>query len=400
VIVTKNVPAEGEDPAAVNGTESTDARTKHLEELLKEPRKPVFCYVCGLDCARSYYHNARSSEKGVAKANYDLCPNCYIGGRYPRAHDTLDFVHIDDPGYSGVPDRDRPWSDEETLRLMEALEADDDSWDTVATHVGTRNREECVARFLGMGIEDPYVKESQEDIQVYGAMNYGRLPFHHMDNPVMAVAGYFATLADPGVTAAAADRSVDAMRQSLLKQLENGYPEPDAEATRDATPPTKTEDSMDVDAAASPRPAERDQAADPTSRQPASVPAVALAGAAARAGALVMHEEREVTRLVSAAVNVTLQKLELKLKQFSEMEAVLQAERLELERERRELFLDRLAFKKRVMEIQEGLRGVDINGQIGPGAKDRLGFVSLPERKDEDVRPLDASDEGYRTFQV
>ncbi len=69
-----------------------------------------------------------------------------------------------------------------------------------------------------------------------------------------------------------------------------------------------------------------------------------------------------MTRLVSAAVNVTLQKLELKLRYFNEMESILQAERRELERARQQLFLDRLTFKRRVREVQDGLRSAAVMG--------------------------------------
>jgi len=68
--------------------------------------------------------------------------------------------------------------------------------------------------------------------------------------------------------------------------------------------------------------------------------------------------------LVSAAVNVTLEKMELKLKYFNEMESILQAERRELERGRQQLFLDRLAFKRRVREVQEGLKAAAAVGGI------------------------------------
>ena len=88
---------------------------------------------------------------------------------------------------------------------------------------------------------------------------------------------------------------------------------------------------------------------------------VPISATAARAAALASHEEREMTRLVSAAVNTTLQKFELKLQQFNEMESILQAERRELERGRQQLFLDRLAFKKRVKEVQEGVENGIVN---------------------------------------
>ena len=93
-----------------------------------------------------------------------------------------------------------------------------------------------------------------------------------------------------------------------------------------------------------------------------SLPNVALAASAARAGALASHEEREMTRLVSSAVNVTLQKFEVKLQQFNEMEEIIEAERRELEQARQQLFLDRMAMKKRVKEVQDSLQSITLKG--------------------------------------
>ena len=69
-----------------------------------------------------------------------------------------------------------------------------------------------------------------------------------------------------------------------------------------------------------------------------------------------------MTRLVSAAVNATLEKLELKLKYFNEMESILQAEKRELERARQQLFLDRLTFKRRVRQVQETFKAAAAAG--------------------------------------
>jgi len=52
-----------------------------------------------------------------------------------------------------------------------------------------------------------------------------------------------------------------------------------------------------------------------------------------------------MTRLVSAAVNATLEKLELKLKQFTRWSRSCKAERRELERGRQQLFLDALPLR-------------------------------------------------------
>ena len=96
-----------------------------------------------------------------------------------------------------------------------------------------------------------------------------------------------------------------------------------------------------------------------------------------------------MSRLQSAAVNVTLQKMELKLKYFDEMESILQAERRELERGRQQLFLDRLAFKKRVRDTQEGLKTA-VNGDIKMSGLDSQGLTFAVTPAVGSVQPLGA----------
>jgi SWI/SNF related-matrix-associated actin-dependent regulator of chromatin subfamily C len=83
---------------------------------------------------------------------------------------------------------------------------------------------------------------------------------------------------------------------------------------------------------------------------------VGLASTASSSAGLETIEEREFTRLVGAAVNLTLQKFELKLAQFAEMEEIVQAERRDLEKGWQQLFLDRLAFKKRAKDMETAFR--------------------------------------------
>lgn len=195
-------------------------------------------------------------------------------------------------------------------------------------------------KFLHLEIEDKYI----EDIPEMRAAP-GRDPISQSDNPVLSVVAFLAQMAEPAVAAAAAGRSVEEIRKELRSQLEKGDKGKDT---------VKAEDSMDVDPV---REAEK-QAEQPKE----SLSTVALAASAARAGALASHEEREMTRLVGAAVNVTLQKFEIKLQQFNEMEEIIEAERRELEQARQQLFLDRMAFKKRVKEAQDALQTVSLQG--------------------------------------
>lgn len=257
----------------------------------------------------------------------------------PSSHNASDFVKLEDKAHSRVPDKEAPWSDSELLLLLEALESFDDNWEQIAGHVGTRTREECVLKFLQLEIEDKYL----EDLPELRAAP-GRDPINSTENPVLSVVAFLAQMAEPAVAAAAAGRSVDEIRKELRNQLEK-----DGKGKESV----KAEDSMDVDPVR-----EAEQATKPKE----SIATVALAASAARASALASHEEREMTRLVGAAVNVTLQKFEIKLQQFNEMEEIIEAERRELEQARQQLFLDRMAFKKRVKEAQDALQAVSLQG--------------------------------------
>ena len=79
------------------------------------------------------------------------------------------------------------------------------------------------------------------------------------------------------------------------------------------------------------------------------------------------------------------------------MEAILQAERQEVERAQQQLFLDRLAFKKRVDEANERLRKMQLgNGSsISGGPDEKLGFVTVTGRAEEDTRPLTTNDANF-----
>lgn len=305
-------------------------------------------------------------------------------GRIPGNQSNTQFVQIENKTYSSVLDRDAPWTDAEVLRLLEALERYDDDWAEIAAHVGTRTREECVLQFLQLDIEDKYL-ETEAPIHAPTGLamlgkHGGHLPFSQADNPVMSVIGFLASLADPKTTAAAAKKSVEQLQEGLRNKIEGN----DA-AKVNGKGKGKEGDSMEVDG--------HEENAGTAASDLASIP---LAAMGARAGGLASHEEREMTRLLSAAVNVTLQKMELKLKYFDEMEGILQAERRELERGRQQLFLDRLAFKKRVRETQAGLRSASMNGDVKSDGSG-LTFTSAPPLSA--VQPL-GSDGNIKSYEA
>ncbi|MCJ1286290.1 hypothetical protein MMC26_005635 [Xylographa opegraphella] len=399
--------ANGEGSSII-GAADAESATKTVEKLAKELTKPVYCRTCGVDCTRVRWHSAKtSSTTGSTPTLYDYCTSCFAQSKIDSSTNPVEYVKLEDPEYSTIQDRDTPWTDSELMRLLEAIELFDENWNSISDHVGSRTREECVMKFLQLEIEDSYLEDGPE-ADPYMALNTGQLPYNQGVNPVMSVVSFLAGMNPPAVAAAAAGRSVAELKSALEKERETGrlgreFTARQGEGATKSTEGVKNEDSMDVDHAESPQADNRNQVVlSHDRREPsASLATLALASSAARASALATHEERHMTSLVAAAVNVSLEKLELKLAQFSEMESILQAERLELEKARQQLFLDRLAFKKRVREVQGVLRKLKIDdSRLGTIGEQKLGFVSVTGRAEDDVRPLGVGDEGFRGVEV
>ncbi|KAK1065823.1 SWI/SNF and RSC complex subunit Ssr2 [Friedmanniomyces endolithicus] len=411
-------PAKTEGAVDVNGDSA-----KGLEDSLKQDGKQYFCYSCGQDCTRIRYHNSKNpassavTPKPSKEQRYDLCTLCFQEARFPSNTTAVDYTKLVNDRYNSLGDKDAAWSDAELLLLLEGLEMFDDNWDSVADHVGSRTREECVLKFLQLEIEDKYLEDAPSaanghanggvGAQDLAYLSGGRLPFSQFDNPVMSVMGFLAGLADPATTAKAAGKSVEEMKRTLKQRMETDSTTGAESAAPAGEQPTasanikgeeRAESMMDVDdttslANRSPPP--------PQSQASHSndLPTTALSLTAARSAALASHTERQLTAQVSAAVNLQLQKLELKLSQFSEMEALLQAERREVERMRQQLFLDRLAFRKRVAETEAKMGGMRIGG-VG-GGSEKLGMDSVAAGMvGEGVEPFQEGMEGFMRHEI
>ncbi|KAF9977239.1 hypothetical protein BGZ73_006602 [Actinomortierella ambigua] len=372
----RNIYASDATPSAKDGEEIAD-------------KKPQFnCFTCGTDCTLVRYHSIKTK-------NFELCTSCYTEGRFPSTMSSGDFIRMTSPYFK--QGTDEAWTDQETLLLLEGLEMYDDDWNQISEHVGTRTREQCILHFLQLPIVDPYLNEMPE--KDLGPLRYARTPFSQADNPIMSVVAFLASVVNPGVAAAAAQSAIKEMGKAAKKRI-------DAEKTKatvaaeggangtsgdekassvggddeeDATKTPKveeTETAMEVDdSAADSSAAEKedtemkhdDENKDDKEATPAAeaateessqstlerVAAAALGCAAAKSKALASYEERELHRLATAVVEIELKKLELKLQQFEELESVLEIEKRELERQRQQVYLDRLQMKKSIMTMQE-----------------------------------------------
>ncbi|KAF9439150.1 hypothetical protein BGZ76_010743 [Entomortierella beljakovae] len=331
-------------------TSGPEAVSKDTDENA-EKRQRFNCFTCGTDCSKSRYHSIKTK-------NFELCPSCYLEGRFPSTMASGDFIRLQSQHQSS----DDPWTDQETLLLLEGLEMYDEDWNLVAEHVGTRGREQCILHFLQLPIEDPYLGGSSE--KDLGPLQYHRAPFSESDNPVMSVVAFLASVVNPGVAAAAA--------QSALKELALAKKNAQEAAEKEESENTNTMDldganeetsedisaaKQDVESSDTNKTNTTESKLDDIAGIPRSTlekaAAAALGSAAAKAKMLADYEEREIQRLVTVVVEMQLKKLELKLQQFDELESVLDIEKRELERQRQQLYLDRLAMKKSIMSMQE-----------------------------------------------
>lgn len=240
-----------------------------------------------------------------------------------------DFIKIEPGNFKQKPEE---WTDEETLLLLEAIEMFDDDWNAIAEHVGTRTREQCIMHFLQLPIEEPY-KQSQASSRT---LEHKRTPFSKADNPVMSILAYLASSVDPKTIAKAAESAIEYQEHGKRKQPED----------------------MDVD----------DEAGDKSKKPRTSIDkaaSIALGSAAAKAKSLATIEEREIRRLVHSVIDFQSKKLDLKMKHFEDLEAVLENSLEQLEQLRQVVFVQRYAVKKADKLLQEA---IDEKGSSIPAA--------------------------------
>lgn len=385
------------EPKTANGEGAANGPVdvKDLEAAAKEPMKVINCFSCGVECTRVHFHETKPSEQpGQMKAagglKRDLCPRCFVEGNFPSGTSSADFTKISNPDNSAAAETEEKWTEEETLLLLEGLEEFDDDWNRVADHVQTKTREQCVMKFLQLEIEDKYIEadlpESQSAapstkfLRDLDYLSEGRVPIHHADNPILSVVSFLAGLAPANVTeaAVASERSVGEMKRILQEKInkaptapsEKGKEKEGEQSTPAATASDmKPEggDAMDVDPSADST-AVATRESDSSNANPLATLPFALS--AARSSALASHEERHITRLVSGAVNLQLQKLQLKLAHFNDFEKLLSAERRDLQRRRQQLFMDRLNFQRRVRALEDATKRISssMGGQGLPGS--------------------------------
>ncbi|EJC99280.1 SWIRM-domain-containing protein [Fomitiporia mediterranea MF3/22] len=347
--------SSSEANALTNGTSQSAARGASFS-----------CDTCGVDCTAVRYHSLKQT-------NFELCPPCYLDGRFPSTMFSGDFVKLTASQSNAVDDG---WTDQEILLLLEGVEMYDDDWSAIEEHVGTRTAQQCIRKFLELPIEDPYLEAESEGTK--GPLRYARLPFEQADNPVMSVVAFLAGVVGPGVAAEAAKTALHELTDGNKEKKEG-----EVETTKDATKENgeeeetdkeqKVEQSVEPDATSTSAKESGEggdsMAVDEPSNQPkptTQTPGIpqskvqraahlALQSSAKAAKALADAEASSVRTALTQLIKLTLSRLELKMSQFEEMESVLEEERRALAAQRAALANERTNVRRTLETVRAEL---------------------------------------------
>ncbi|TVU26185.1 hypothetical protein EJB05_28721, partial [Eragrostis curvula] len=337
-----------------------DAAFADLDGKIRERLSESSCSYCLQPLASLHYQSQK-------EADVALCSDCFHDARYITGHSSLDFQRVD--GEKDGSDSDK-WTDEETLLLLEGIEKYNDNWDGIAGHVGTKSKAQCIYHFIRLPVEDGLL----ENVEVPNALvplraqsnghphsdsngkNSGyppqstrhgnQLPFINSSNPVMSLVAFLASSIGPRVAASCAHAAL-----SFL--------------TRDDDSRVGLE-GMHADGRLNGANANfLNQNGASSSMSPENVRHAAMSGlsaAAMKSKLFADQEEREVQRLAATVINHQLKRLELKLKQFAEVETLLLKECEQVERVRQKISADRA----RMRSILLGSAGSSLPGSTMP----------------------------------
>ncbi|XP_050363486.1 SWI/SNF complex subunit SWI3C [Argentina anserina] len=308
-----------------------------------------------------------------------LCSNCFHEGRYVVGHSSVDFIRVDSTKDYDDLDGEN-WTDQETLLLLEAMEIYNENWNEIAEHVGTKSKAQCILHFLRLPVEDgllenievpgiplPSNSSHRDDHGGFHPTSNGnsagpclqdgdsesRFPFANSGNPVMSLVAFLASSVGPRVAASCAHAALAVLSEdnglstsgSNLHEgagghrmnLESMHGQGGALGNTANSVQQKGENSAGQgswgtnEAGATPIPAQKVKAA----------AKAGLAAAAIKAKLFADHEEREIQRLSANIVNHQLKRLELKLKQFAEVETYLMKECEQVEKTRQRMVAER-----------------------------------------------------------
>lgn len=292
-----------------------------LDSFLKSEVTVISCKSCQGECsstvnASAYYYQP------AGKIN--LCVACYTNGKYSPELSSADFVKIDPSSFPTSATSSNDWTEDELLKLMEAIEKYSDSgvnmaannvWDAIAECVG-KPREACLLQFLKLPTGELLSNTSGSNvINSASSSSFLNFPFSQTENPVLSVLAFLAGHVHPRVAAVAS--------QAALSEL------------------SKNEQVENADLQ--------------------GVAATALACASAHAQSLASAESNRISYWKDLLIETQLKKLQLKIEGLEELEKVVEDERKEIEKQRLQIFMERFNLRKMLLNAEQRASNVSMN---------------------------------------
>ena len=185
----------------------------------------VHCRSCGQPCRSGHYECLRQRRLRI-------CRDCFEDGRFPDAYYSGDFAHVtQEAGTSPQassgdassaatqvavstssnvesPDvKQRPWTEQQILLLLEGIEMYGETWDRVAAHVG-QPRKACIRQFLQLPIDDPFLGADHTPARHAPSSVAGKRQTRDSTADALLIARLADTLRQSSVTDGDAERSV------------------------------------------------------------------------------------------------------------------------------------------------------------------------------------------------
>lgn len=224
----------------------------------------------------------------------------------------------------------REWEESETLALLEGIEMYKDDWNKVCEHVGSRTQDECILHFLRLPIEDPYLERHQLN-DLSPPLNQP-IPFSKSGNPIMSTVAFLASVVDPRVASAATKAALDEYAKLSDDTSSTTVTTPTANINNKTLDPTTKQHQQTAGGGRT------------NEQHLSTAAATALGAAAVKAKSLAAEEEKRIKSLVSTLIDTQLKKLDLKMKHFEELEALIDKERDTIENQRQQLLKERQEF--------------------------------------------------------
>ncbi|KAF8048187.1 hypothetical protein N665_2625s0008 [Sinapis alba] len=325
----------------------SDGDLPDLDIRIREHLCDNHCNHCSRPLPTVYFQSQK-------KEDILLCSDCFHHARFVAGHSCIDFVRVDTTKDYRYQDGDN-WSDQETLLLLEAVELYNENWVQIADHVGSKSKAQCILHFLRLPVEDglldnvelPGVTDPANPTNGYdhrredsnGALPGSseqqcdteiNLPFVKSPNPVMALVAFLASAVGPRVASSCAHESL--MVLSADDRLKSDGLQGKDPSLLDGQN-QQLDETPCQNGAEAPTPLPQDKVM--------AAFRAGLSAAATKAKLFADHEEREIQRLSANIVNHQLKRMELKLKQFAEIETLLMKECEQVEKTRQRFAAER-----------------------------------------------------------